>query len=108
MHLAERVVQHLRQDETVFEIVAPPQWALVVFRLRAPEGSSRTADLDALNRRFWEQLSARASRFALTQTVLPEVGFCIRLAVGSPQTEQRHIDDTFAEIKACALATIDA
>lgn len=102
MDLAAHFVKLLQSDQDVFEIVAPPQWALVVFRVRLTSQAGSNGDLDALNKRFWEALSSRSHDFALTQTVLPEVGFCIRLAVGSPQTEQRHIVATFQLIKQCA------
>ncbi len=82
-----------------FEIVAPPRWSLVVFRIRGTPGGE---DVDALNRRFWDAISSESEKLALTQTVLPEVGFCIRLAVGSPQTEPQHIDETFDILKSLA------
>ncbi|KAI9331792.1 pyridoxal phosphate-dependent transferase [Zopfochytrium polystomum] len=121
MELAQRFADLVRAHNDLLEIVAPPQWSLVVFRVnprrrRSENGDDATttttatatatataSDLDALNRRFWDALSARAADFALTQTVLPDTGFCIRLAVGSPQTELRHIEDTFEGIRRCAV-----
>ncbi|KDN44103.1 PLP-dependent transferase [Tilletiaria anomala UBC 951] len=100
MALAQHFASLVGQHGDLLEVVAPPQWSLVVFRARRAELSDQ--ELDTLNRKFWDALSSRATEFALTQTVLPEIGFCIRMAVGSPQTEQRHVDATFALIKQCA------
>ncbi|KAK0537224.1 hypothetical protein OC834_000886 [Tilletia horrida] len=89
-----------------FEFVAPPRWALVVFRLN-PEGvSGPSTELDDLNRRFMDNLNARSAELTLTQTILPEVGFCIRYVVGSPRVREDHVLRAFKIIKECSEQTL--
>lgn len=42
----------------------------------------------------------------LTQTVLPEIGFCIRVAVGTPSTRWEHIEQIWAAIKVEAAVVL--
>ncbi|MDG4765441.1 pyridoxal-dependent decarboxylase [Solwaraspora sp. WMMD406] len=82
-----------------FEVVAPGPFALVCFRLRAdlPDGRQERADslnspqerADALNSRLLGRVNSDGSVF-LTHT---RVGgrFTLRLAVGAPRTERRHL-----------------
>jgi aromatic-L-amino-acid decarboxylase len=100
----------LMDSSPYFEFVAPPSFALTVFRLIEPQrdlpGSppSRLSDpairdvvsatsINALNKLFYARLSARDD-IVLTQTVLTDV-FCIRLAVGSARTDESHIRRVF-------------
>lgn len=85
-----------------FELVNPPRWGLVMFRLVC----SAHADTDALNRRFHERVLAHADAILLTPTVLPGVGYCERLVVGAPSTRAEHIDRAVDVLCTCALETI--
>jgi aromatic-L-amino-acid decarboxylase len=84
-----------------FELAAPPRWALTTFRLR-PKKDLTFDQFDNLNRKFWSQIEKRGDRLVLTQTVLPEVGFCIRMAIGSPQTKAEHINEAYQVLCECA------
>jgi len=83
-------------------IVAPPKWSLTVFRLE-PEGIKDKNQLDALNRQFWDELQTRNDEILLTQTILPEIGFCIRFVVGTPSCKQSHIEKAYDVI--CQIAS---
>lgn len=87
------------------KIVAPPQWSLTVFRLE-PEEMKDTQELDELNRRFWDELQTRNDAILLTQTVLPDIGFCIRFVVGTPSSRQCHIEKAYDVICQVALKTL--
>jgi len=52
-----------------------------------------------------ERLSARRD-VLLTQTILPEVGFCIRLAVGTPSTRWVHVEKVWAAVREEADAVL--
>ncbi|CAO1619118.1 unnamed protein product [Parajaminaea phylloscopi] len=93
-----KLFEELLHSDERFELVAPPHFALRVFRLRGPD----TAQADTLNRRLWDVLQTRNAELLLTQTVLPEVGFCIRLVTGAPLTTQAHIHQAWKVIQECA------
>lgn len=104
--MADHFEKLLSQDDR-FELVAPPSFSLRVFRLRGTsqangDGHEKTQDVDALNRAFWEALQKRTDEIWLTQTILPQTGFCVRLVVGSPFTKEEHIDKAWKVIKECA------
>lgn len=86
-----------------FEIVNPPRWGLVMFRLRAP---TPDADVDALNHALNDALLARNAELFLSPTVLPGVGYCERLVVGAPATTEAHIDRTLHILQECADAVL--
>ncbi|KAE8271783.1 hypothetical protein A4X09_0g550 [Tilletia walkeri] len=98
----------MRNDDHPFEIVAPPRWALVVFRLNPSGASGQSVELDDLNRRFMDCLNARSAELTLTQTVLPEIGFCIRFVMGSPRVREHHVLKAFKIVKECAEETLQA
>jgi aromatic-L-amino-acid decarboxylase len=80
VQLAQRFADYVAADER-FEIVAPHPLALVTFRLRA--GDEATL---ALMRRINESGDAYLTHTSVNgQTAL-------RLAIGSPLTEERHVD----------------
>jgi len=87
-----------------FEIVAPHPLSLVCFRLRATAaataGATAADTADAANAAVLAELNA-GGRAYLTHT---RVGgrYTLRLAVGSPLTQRRHIWATWAEIRAIA------
>ena len=100
MHCAKVFEDLLRADGSgLFEIVAPPRWALVVFRIKPPssqEGENgEGGELDALNRAFWDDLQELSDKLVLTQTTLPGIGFCVRFVAGSPQTRKEHVENTW-------------
>lgn len=97
--------ESLVQNDPRFELVAPPAFSLRVIRIRAPTASSQE-EVDALNRKLWDVLQTRSDEVLLTQTVLPEVGFCIRVAIGSPLTKQEHVDAAWKVIRECADVTL--
>ncbi|KAJ9475851.1 hypothetical protein PHBOTO_005937 [Pseudozyma hubeiensis] len=103
----EALVRKEEGEEGMFQIVAPPKWALVVFRITPPgsKGRGESEELDRLNRMFWDDLQELSAEFVLTQTSLPEVGFCIRFVVGSPQTRIEHVEATWIRIKETAGKT---
>ncbi|KAI0313544.1 pyridoxal phosphate-dependent transferase [Amylostereum chailletii] len=84
---------HVRAS-ALFELVAPPSFALTVFRLR-PAASERAdgharAAANARNRAFWDALLARRE-VLLTQTELGGV-FCVRFAVVAARTEAGDVE----------------
>ncbi len=88
--LAQRFAAQVADDDR-FEVVTPHPLALVTFRLRA--GSDATREL-------MERVNA-SGRMFLTHTVV-NGETALRLAVGSPLTEQRHIDAASAELARAA------
>ncbi|WFC95435.1 hypothetical protein MBRA1_002083 [Malassezia brasiliensis] len=96
--LARSFADQLR-DMPAFEIVNPPRWGLVMFRLRAPDES---VDVDALNHALNDALLERSDQLFLSPTVLPEVGYCERLVVGAPATTEEHIQKTLRILQECA------
>jgi aromatic-L-amino-acid decarboxylase len=84
--LAQRFADLVLQDAR-FELVAPHPLALVTFRLRAG---------DAATGQLMERVNA-AGRIFLTHTAV-NGATVLRLAVGSPQTEERHIEAAWREL----------
>lgn len=94
----------VKEGQTPLKIVAKPRFALVVFRLE-PAGVN---EKDALNRAFWDALEKRSSELTLTQTVLPEIGFCIRWVSGSPWTRDSDVEASYKVICECADAILSS
>ncbi|HET6876274.1 MAG TPA: pyridoxal-dependent decarboxylase [Jatrophihabitans sp.] len=86
--LAQQFAAWVAADER-FEIVAPHPLALVTFRLRAGD----EATLELMNR-----VNA-SGRLYLTHTAV-NGRTALRLAIGSPWTEQRHVEAAWAELSA--------
>ncbi|WFD43724.1 hypothetical protein MPSI1_002388 [Malassezia psittaci] len=82
-----------------FEIVNPPRWGLVMFRLRKTDDD---CDVDELNHRFNDAIQDRGKELFLSPTVLPEKGYCERLVVGAASTTQDHIDKAVEILQECA------
>ncbi|KAN0064853.1 hypothetical protein ACQY0O_001910 [Thecaphora frezii] len=101
--LSQTFERSLHSDSSgLFEIVAPPRWAMVVFRLNPTKlGGTTDVDLEELNKVYWQRLQAYLADFVLTQTMLPGVGFCVRFVVGSPQTREEHVNATWSKIQQC-------
>jgi aromatic-L-amino-acid decarboxylase len=79
VRLAQRFAGWVREDER-FEVVAPHPFSLVCFRLRAS---------DAANEEVLRRVNA-TGRAYLTHTKV-NGQFVVRLAVGAPATEERHV-----------------
>ncbi|PWN36858.1 PLP-dependent transferase [Meira miltonrushii] len=95
----------IETQQAPLKIVAPPQWSLTVFRLE-PVGMTDAQQLDTLNRRFWEELQTRNDAILLTQTTLPEIGFCVRFVCGTPSARMVHIEKAYAIICQIALKVL--
>ncbi|CAD6972472.1 unnamed protein product, partial [Tilletia controversa] len=57
---------------------------------------------------FMDRLNARSAELMLTQTVLPEIGVCIRYVVGQPGLREHHVIKAFKIVKECAEETLQA
>ncbi|CAE6465707.1 unnamed protein product [Rhizoctonia solani] len=136
-----KAFEALVENSSLFEMVAPRSFGLVVFRLCVPtefptpsattptevSGPSQEKELvsgaspdtattearlrqlipskiNALNRAFYARISARKS-ILLTQTDLTGT-FCIRMAVGTMKTEEKHIREAFDLLVEEAHATL--
>ena len=88
-------------------LVTPPSYALSVFRLEPADKQALDTDsLNDLNRLFYTRISSR-NDILLTRTDLNGI-ICIRLAVGSARTEEKHIQQAFELLCAEAELTIRA
>jgi aromatic-L-amino-acid decarboxylase len=103
---AEGLRAHIRRDVALaqdfaswiaaddrFELVGPHPLSLVTFRLRAG---------DQPTRELMERVNA-AGRMYLTHTAVAG-RLTLRMAIGSPQTEQRHVAAAWAELQQAADA----
>ncbi|MFV2101144.1 pyridoxal-dependent decarboxylase [Micromonospora sp. LOL_024] len=90
--LAAGFADRVRADDR-FELVAPHPYALVCFRLRGPDGPNEQL-LAAVN---------AAGPVYLTHTRV-DGRHTLRLAVGSPQTRQSHVDEAWELIRRAAAA----
>lgn len=80
IQLAQRFAEHVAADDR-FETVAPHPLALVTFRLRAGDDATL-----ALMQRVNESGKAYLTHTSVNGQI------ALRLAIGSPLTEQRHVD----------------
>jgi aromatic-L-amino-acid/L-tryptophan decarboxylase len=92
LDLVDYAVSELRKIDGM-EIVAPPQLTITAFRL-AREGE----DLNALNRRLLERITAR-KRVMLTPTTLDDGRFVIRMAIVSHRTHRDRVEMALADIR---------
>jgi aromatic-L-amino-acid/L-tryptophan decarboxylase len=92
--LNEIFSNHIRAS-TSFELVAPPSFALTVFRV-LPKTANSEADVNAFNRLFWDKLLAR-KEILLTQTELGGI-FCIRFVVGAARTTAEDVEKAWSII----------
>ncbi|MEU4567342.1 pyridoxal-dependent decarboxylase [Micromonospora sp. NPDC023956] len=88
--LAARFADRIRADDR-FELTAPHPFSLVCFRLRAGDGPS-AALLERVN---------ATGRVYLTHTRV-RGRYTLRLAVGSPQTREEHVDEAWELLRATA------
>lgn len=98
----------LIEKSDTLALVTQPSLALTVFRI-APKSASKAAlsneSLNDLNRLFFGRLSSRTD-IMLTQTTLNGV-FCVRLAIGSARTTEKHITDAFDIVSKEADAAVE-
>jgi tyrosine decarboxylase len=87
VELAQRLARKIAADPR-FEMPVPQQLSLVCFRLRAPPGGG--VDANALNRRLLDAVNETGRAF-ITHTEL-DGQVVLRVAIGSPQTRQVHVD----------------
>lgn len=87
-----------------FEIMVPPQLSLVCFRLNP--GGMNEAQLDLLNEKLLERINAKGNIF-LTHTRLKD-RYCIRMAIGSRTTEERHIKKAWEVIQEASAILLTA
>lgn len=95
-----RVADLVRSDAD-FEVTTPPVLALFSFRYR-PRGVAEGAELDALNVRLLGALNDSGKAY-FTKTLV-RGRTVIRFCLGSPQTEWRHVEDTWKLIQNTARA----
>ncbi|KAK8951502.1 Tyrosine decarboxylase 1 [Platanthera zijinensis] len=88
--LAKKFEQHVLSDSR-FEVVAPQAFSLVCFRLIPPPNHHENSD--TLNYSLMNSTNSSGKIF-LSHTVLSGM-FVLRLAVGAPLTEERHINEAW-------------
>jgi aromatic-L-amino-acid decarboxylase len=86
--LAQRFADWVRADER-FEVVAPHPFSLVCFKKRNGGNEELLSSINATGQTY------------LTHTRLGD-DYVLRLAIGSPQTEERHVAATWKLIQAAA------
>jgi len=92
--------EELVRSDARFEVVAPRALALVCFRLGGEGEKSDRRNLDLL-----ERLNASGAIYLThTSLELPEVGarVVLRLSIGAPATEERHVRAAWDRIRALA------
>jgi len=96
--LAEELASWVRADPS-FELAAPPSLALVCLRVRTGRGAE--AD-DEATRETMHRVNATGTAF-LTHTV---VGgrYLIRVAIGVPTTERRHVEALWQSLRTAAAS----
>ncbi|MGH3734942.1 MAG: pyridoxal-dependent decarboxylase [Micromonosporaceae bacterium] len=96
--LAQRLAEWIGADDR-FEIVAPHPFSLVCFRLRDAGGEDPTA-ADARNAELLRRLNA-SGQIYLTHTKVND-RYALRLAIGAPATEERHVAAAWRQIREAA------
>ncbi|KAL5519895.1 hypothetical protein ACEPAG_1555 [Sanghuangporus baumii] len=86
-------------------LVTPPSFAISVFHVDAPaDAENKLTTQNGLTQALYKRLGERRD-IVLTKTVLNDI-LCIRFAVGSAWTEERHIDVAYTTIMNEARAVI--
>jgi len=96
--LAQQFAAWVVGDER-FEVVAPHPFSLVCFRLRARPGEDEDA-ADARNAELLRRLNASGALY-LTHTRVRD-RYAVRLAIGVPGTEHRHVEAAWRTIQELA------
>ncbi|KAM0935717.1 putative carboxy-lyase [Dioscorea sansibarensis] len=78
-----------------FEVVVPRTFAMVCFRLLAPEGWPE--EVNVLNRRLLDGLN-KSGRVCMSHAVVGGV-YVLRFAIGATLTEQRHVDFAWSLVR---------
>jgi aromatic-L-amino-acid decarboxylase len=91
--LAQELAKWIADDDR-FEVVAAHPLSLVCFRLRAT---------DAVNEELLRRVNASSSAYLTHTRVRGE--FVLRLAIGAPMTERRHVEAAWQLIQAAATET---
>ena len=73
-----------------FEVMATRQFALVCFRLRAPEELGGPKAANDLNRRLLEEVNATGSGPYMSSANVGGI-YMLRCAIGSTLTEEQHV-----------------
>ncbi|RKU47657.1 hypothetical protein DL546_008917 [Coniochaeta pulveracea] len=99
MGLAERFEKLLKTKQHLFEILAGPSFALLVFRVVSPVGHKESPEnklrrQNKLTRLLCEKANS-SGKVWVTSTVLEE-RYAIRFMTAVSTTEERHIDMAFA------------
>lgn len=98
LDLAAWATDEMRQVPEL-EILAEPQLSLVVFRLH-PKGCT-AEELDRLNRDFIDRINRR-QRVMLTGTILPGIGFALRICVLSFRTHRERMEMGMQDLRRAA------
>jgi aromatic-L-amino-acid decarboxylase len=99
--LAEEFASWVEKDED-WELMMPPPFALVCFRYR-PGGADdpgRAGHLDELNEAILDRVN-RSGRYYLSSTRL-DGRFILRLALGNPRAELRHVEGCWEALRQAA------
>ncbi|CAL1383387.1 unnamed protein product [Linum trigynum] len=90
-------------QDTRFEIVAPPKFALVCFRLLPPVDDNEARGSNKLNQELLEAVNS-TGRVFISHTVLSGM-YILRFVVGAPLTKRRHVDAAWKVLQdeACTL-----
>jgi aromatic-L-amino-acid decarboxylase len=102
--LAAEFAGWVRADER-FEVVAPHPFSLVCFRLRSGGDPADARRDDERNEELLRRLNASGEQY-LTHTRV-DGRYVLRLAIGSPRTERRHVEATWRRIQQLAGELLD-
>jgi aromatic-L-amino-acid decarboxylase len=94
------------EAEPDWEVVAPYPMSMVLFRYR-PEGIE---DVQALNEDILMRVN-EIGRSMISQTVVnhPSGGiWALRCAIGNSRTEERHVEQLWTDLRACASEALAA
>jgi aromatic-L-amino-acid/L-tryptophan decarboxylase len=88
-----------------FQVMAKRQFALVCFRLRAPEELGGPKAANALNRRLLEEVNAACSGPYMSSANVGGV-YMLRCAIGSTLTEERHVREAWTVVQNVASSLL--
>ncbi|NP_001152297.2 Tyrosine decarboxylase [Zea mays] len=88
-----------------FQVMAKRQFALVCFRLRAPEEMGGPKAANALNRRLLEEVNAACSGPYMSSANVGGV-YMLRCAIGSTLTEERHVREAWTVVQNVASSLL--
>ncbi|HSV87240.1 MAG TPA: hypothetical protein VLH61_01205 [Bacteroidales bacterium] len=92
--LADWFAGFIKMDEN-FELLAPVKLSLVCFRY-SRQGASNEMFTE-MNRTLLEKVNA-TGKIYLTHTMLNDK-YCLRVSVGQPRTDERHVRQTWEIIR---------